>query len=271
MSRPFIKPLCAAIMLLALFLPTQGQAQNNIPNLTTERVRPPIPVSRYSGSYTETDRNQDKYSLALPSGKSRNYNAYAPMSVKNSDRPRPVIVLLHGAQRTGASLVERWKPLADLHGVILLGPHAEGGWTMDEDARQFIPMMIADAAKHYKIDPKRIYLFGHSMGARFTCYLAAMYPNLFAAAGFHAGMFNSPEHYKLLEQDLPRRMPMVSLNGTDDSIFPLDQVTGTARAFARNGHETRYYILEDHNHWYYDIAGFINDKTWSFFEKHPMP
>jgi len=52
-------------------------------------------------------------------GKKRTYYLYVPATVKTV--PTPLLVLLHGSNRDGLSLVEKWKHLAEAEGMILLG------------------------------------------------------------------------------------------------------------------------------------------------------
>ena len=47
--------------------------------------------------------------------------------------------------------------------------------------------MLAQAKKLYNVDPNRIYLMGHSMGAIGTWKLAAKYPDIWAALGPFSG------------------------------------------------------------------------------------
>jgi len=37
------------------------------------------------------------------------------------------------------------------------------------------------------------------------------------------------------------------------------------------GWKARMFELHDHTHWYYDIAGFINQTAWDFMQQHRLP
>jgi len=54
-------------------------------------------------------------------GKKRVYYLYVPENV--ASKP-PLIVTLHGSNREGLSLVEKWKDIADQEGFIVAGPNA---------------------------------------------------------------------------------------------------------------------------------------------------
>lgn len=227
----------------------------------------PYPSSHeYSDDYTESDAKQIKRSVRVGFFGSRSYNVYLPGGeTQAGSYKRPAILLLHGAGRTGASLVERWRPIADRKDVILLGPHANGRWDPASDARNFIPALLKDVIATYNIDPSRIYVFGHSMGGIFASTLAITQPEGFAAIGIHAGLLPNKASMERLKSE-GRKTPVIIINGTKDPGFPLNEVQKTADAFAKNGHDTEFHIIQDHGHWYYDIAYDINAIAWDFFD-----
>jgi predicted peptidase len=71
---------------------------------------------------------------------------------------------------------------------------------------------------HYRVDERRIYLIGHSIGAIGTWYLGAKYPDVWAALGLFSGT-GSPatvERMKLIPQVVVHgdADPTVSVNGS---------------------------------------------------------
>jgi poly(3-hydroxybutyrate) depolymerase len=56
-------------------------------------------------------------------GKARAYYLFVPDKL-TKDHPAPLLLLLHGSGRNGASLTDKWKDLAKKEGIILLGPDA---------------------------------------------------------------------------------------------------------------------------------------------------
>lgn len=234
-----------------------------------ETMDRPYGHAQYSDGYTEDDTDQIKETVWPSFFSRRSYNVYLPRGeTDNMPYKRPAVLLLHGAGRTGASLVERWKDISNDEDVILIGPHVSGRWNVRE-ATTFIPALLDDAIEKYNIDPKRIYVFGHSMGAVFTLSLAPIQSEKFAAAGVHAGIFYSDNAAELLK-DAKRDIPLIMINGTHDKGFPLDKVKRAANAYDRYGHEVELYILERHGHWYYDIAPDINEMAWDFFEDYKL-
>jgi dipeptidyl aminopeptidase/acylaminoacyl peptidase len=56
--------------------------------------------------------------------------------------------------------------------------------------------------------------------------------------------------------------------GTNDAIFPLQEVRKTTNYLNALNFPTELSIIKKHNHWYYDIGPFISEKAWQFFDKH---
>jgi len=253
-----------ALALLAAITCRASEPNNT---LKTYTLMPPIPVPQYNAQYVEDATGQATYTVTV-NGQARSYQIYA--ASQGSDQPRPAVLLLHGSQRSGVSLVEKWKAIADRYDLILIGPHGMSkGWSMEADGSAFLNAVLHDANAHHKIDPARLYLFGHSMGANYALYLSVLHSGVFAATALHAGQFSSPAGYALIAQ-AKRKIPVGFFVGTRDFSFPLDQVWQSAQAFASQGHPTALYVLNGHNHWYYDIAPFVNQQAWEFLSQYGL-
>lgn len=253
------KKLGLLMLLIALAAPISVKAE--LSEIVVDR---PASSGQHVSGYTENDTGQIKNSLSTGIFTKRGYNVYLPKAATQaSSNKRPAILLLHGAQRTGASLVERWREVADRNNVILIGPHANPGWNAGTDGQGFLTDVLKDAAKKYNIDTSRIYLFGHSMGGNMALIMAVTNQNQFAAIGVHAGDI-PPEIYNIVEQP-KRKTPLIIVNGTQDRGFPIQSVRRTAKVYADNGFDVELYIFNKHGHWYYDIAPAINDLVWDYF------
>src|SRR5690348_14241626 len=99
--------------------------------------------------------------LITSNGKTRAYYLYVPSTLKPGT-PAPLIVTLHGSNRTGITLVEKWKDLAKKEGIILAGPDATNlqGWGAPQDGPEFLRDLVESLKAKYAINPKRVYLFG---------------------------------------------------------------------------------------------------------------
>src|ERR1700704_2026334 len=108
--------------------------------------------------------------LITSKGKTRAYYLYVPATVKASSSPVPLIVMLHGSGRVGVSLVEKWKDLAKKEGFIIAGPDSLDTrvWGMPQDGPDFLRDLVEELKVKYPINPRRVYLFGHSGGAIFS-------------------------------------------------------------------------------------------------------
>jgi poly(3-hydroxybutyrate) depolymerase len=109
----------------------------------------------------------------VSNGKNRSYYIFVPDSVKPAT-PAPLIVMLHGSGRNGQPLVEKWKELAAKEGIILVGPDAinSEGWSSPVDGPDFLHDVVESLKSKYAINPRRVYLFGHSAGAIFAIYMS---------------------------------------------------------------------------------------------------
>src|SRR5262249_61761714 len=104
-------------------------------------------------------------------GKKRTYYLMVPDSSKAVSSV-PLIVLLHGSGRNGLSLMEKWKELASREGIIIAAPTPRdtAGWQIPGDGPEVIHDLGEALRAKYPINPRRIYLFGHSAGAVFPLH-----------------------------------------------------------------------------------------------------
>ena len=199
--------------------------------------------------------------------KKRTYYLYVPGGVK---APAPLIVLLHGSGRDGMSLIDKWKDLADKEGVIIVGPDSGGeGWSTPRDGPQFLHELVENLRSKYPINPRRIYLFGHSAGAVFALLMSTTESEYFAAAAVHAGAFRPPAELQNVG-NATRKIPLAIWVGTVDPFFPLADVRATRDAFRAKGFTIEVTEMPGHDHWYYDLAPGINAGAWEFLKKYEL-
>src|ERR1041385_929105 len=161
--------------------------------------------------------------LITSNGKTRAYYLYIPPTVK-AESPAPLIVMLHGSGRVGISLVEKWKDLAKKENFIIAGPDSSNsqGWGMPQDGPDFLRDLVEELKKKYPINPRRVYLFGHSAGAIFALEMSLMESEYFAATAIHAGAL--PPDDRDLIQMTKRKIPMFIQVRDSDQSFPLKSV-----------------------------------------------
>src|SRR5262245_44355657 len=203
-------------------------------------------------------------------GKKRTYYLLAPDSAKAASSV-PLIVLLHGSGRNGLSLMEKWKDLASKEGVIIAGPDASDpqGWRVPEDGPAFIHELVEALKTKYPINPRRVYLFGHSAGAVYALNLSMLESEYFAATAIHAGSWRD-QHGPTLMDYAKRKIPMAIFVGDRDAYFPLSSVKATEAALKERGFTLELTVMKGHDHWYYDLAPEINRKAWEFLKRHEL-
>ncbi len=206
----------------------------------------------------------------IPSqGKQRTYYLFVPDKVSTATRA-PLLVLLHGSGRNGLSLMEKWKELAKKEGLIIVGPDALDslGWKIPDDGPDFIHELVEFLKTKYPVNPRRVYLFGHSAGAGQALYLALLESEYFAATAVHAGALGANANSYI--ERAHRKMPIAIFVGTNDRLFPLPVVRATRDALNARGFNSELTEIKGHTHWYYDRAPEINLSVWEFLKNHEL-
>lgn len=209
--------------------------------------------------------------LITSNKKTRAYYLYVPPTVSASS-PAPLIVTLHGSGRNGITLVEKWKDYAKKEGIILAGPDASNaqGWSAPQDGPDFLRDLIEELKTKHSINPRRVYLFGHSAGACFAIHMSLMESQYFAAAAIHAGALRSQREFELIE--IPKRKIPISIQvGDSDAFFPLKEVRATSNALQEAGFPVDMIEIKNHDHNYYGSAAKFNQTAWEFLKKHELP
>ena len=205
--------------------------------------------------------------LMKSDGKTRVYYLYVPSTVK---APAPLIIMLHGSNRTGVTLVEKWKDYAKKEGIILAGPDAMNlrGWGSPQDGPDFLHDLVEELKAKHPINARRVYLFGHSAGASFALHMSLMESQYFAAAAIHAGAL-APDDMQLVRL-AKRKIPISIQVGDSDQFFPLPAVRATRDALKEAGIPVDLIEIENQDHWYYDKASKFNQTAWEFLKKHEL-
>ena len=186
------------------------------------------------------------------SGRLQPYSVYVPAAARPADG-YGVVVNLHGADSNhnhfeGGSTeppLSVWQMLAEEgHPSLMVMPNARGmTYCYFGMAGADVFEAWADAAAHYRLDPRHALLTGSSMGGFGTYKLGTQFPDLFKAifpniapeicslaeagapAGAHTGATGIGDAFASL-----RNVPVLATAGLDD---PLVDVAITARSAAR--------------------------------------
>ena len=202
-------------------------------------------------------------------GRTRTYYLYAPESARKAG-PAPLVVLLHGSGRDGRSLTDKWESLAKKEGFIIAGPDAlpGPGWNIPLDGPDYLHDLVEELKQQLNIDPRRVYLFGHSAGAGHALMMAVLESEYFAAVAVHAGAMHE-SNFQYIER-AARKTPIAIWVGTKDDFFPLPVVRATRDAFKAGGFAPELTEIPGHTHWYYDRAPQINKSVWTFLKQHAL-
>jgi poly(3-hydroxybutyrate) depolymerase len=219
-----------------------------------------------SAPFTKDDITKE---LITSAGKKRAYYLYVPSTLK-PDTKAPLIIMLHGSNRTGAPLVEKWKDYAKKEGLIIAGPDATDlrGWGYPQDGPDYLHDLVEELKARYPINPRRVYLFGHSAGGSFALQMALMESQYFAAIGVHAGALRADD-MELIPL-AKRKIPISIQIGENDEYVPLKVVRDTGDALKKAGIPVDLIEIADHDHWYYDKASTFNRTAWEFMKKYEL-
>lgn len=199
-------------------------------------------------------------------GQRRSFFLYVPEGARGAE-PAPLLVLLHGSGRDGASLIQTWKGLASKENIVLAGPNSRDprGWSSPIDGPGFLREVVEAIKKDNAIDPRRVYLFGHSGGAVFALGMSCLESRYFAAASAHAGAFRSAAEAAVV-QNVPRKVPLQLIVGKQDPFFPVQAVEATRDLFVKAGFEVDLQEITGHDHNYYGISSSVNGLAWQFLK-----
>jgi len=167
----------------------------------------------------------------------------------------PLLVYLHGGSARGSDLemVKRFGPPTTAGRVttfpfVLISPQCPEGeiWT-DTDG---LIAMIASVQKQYRIDPRKIYLTGISMGGRGVLYLAYKHPTTFAAVAALAPYAPITAWGKGLVST-----PVLVIHGDRDAAAPIGDSKELVEAITKARGTVEFRFLPGRDHYIADLYG----------------
>jgi predicted peptidase len=158
------------------------------------------------------------------------YRLYVPTKY-DARTPTPLVIALHGLGANEDSFFDSYSrlppKLAEQHGLLMAAPL---GFRVDgfygsrivtgldpsaarrtELSEQDVMNVLARMRAEYNVDPDRIYLIGHSMGAIGTWALGAKYPDVWAALGPFSGV-GTPASVRSMQH-----IPQIVVHGDADA------------------------------------------------------
>jgi predicted esterase len=189
------------------------------------------------------------------------YRVYVPAAYRAAT-PSPLVIALHGLGANEDSFFDGYSrvpvTLAEQRGFLMaapLGYRVDGfygamlGSVPDAAARRRLELSEKDVLEvlrlmreHYNVDPNRIYLIGHSMGAIGTWYLGAKYADIWAALGPFSGI-GSPDAAERMKS-----IPQIVVHGDADPTVNVSGSRDMVAALKRAGAEVTYIEVPGGNH-----------------------
>ena len=187
-------------------------------------------------------------------GKLVPYRIYIPTSYSASKK-YPLVVLLHGAGGDETDFMEAyrglWPKLAEQHGYILASVSGRGplsAYSKDSGGEQDVLDVMKLVKDHYRIDPTRVYLGGHSMGGGGTWRLGMAYADKFAGlipiAGTRAEL--APGLDSQMKKGI--KMPILMICGVKDALVPVAGCRTVAEKAKELGAPVKYAEYADGDH-----------------------
>lgn len=203
------------------------------------------------------------------------YQVYIPANYQ-VEQDWPAVVFLHGAGERGAnpmlatevglgSAIRR--SLTPFPAIVIFPQCPTGEWWSSAICEQIALQTLAQVQQQYRIDARRLYLSGLSMGGYGVWHLAATYPNkwaaLYAIAGRvkpaqgHAPAANSiADKYTgeaLYQQTAAAvaHLPVWIAHGSKDNIVPVTESRKMHQYLTEQGANVTYreYKQQWHNVW----------------------
>ncbi|HJL26083.1 MAG TPA: PHB depolymerase family esterase, partial [Polyangiaceae bacterium LLY-WYZ-15_(1-7)] len=242
--------------------------------------------------------------VSVLDGSAQPYELFVPPAYRGR-RAWPLVITLHGYKgnagdyfRNTFGLARDWRGGESLldhgrHGtaptegpMIVLAPQARGKSHYRHVGEVDVLEALADVRARYRVDPRRIYITGGSMGGTAAAYLPFRHPDLFAAsaalAGYHDQRVRQDTHHPGLSEverflvahrsdvdwsENALHLPMLLVRGTRDR--PLAWTRVQAARLRELGYDVEHREPElGHNVW---TETYAEGAIFDWFARHRRP
>lgn len=190
------------------------------------------------------------------------YRLLKPEKISHNQK-YPLVVFLHGSGERGSDGVKQLQtfpvqmsssPWREEYPCFLIAPQCptNHGWgersaLVSRSVARFDPLddvlvMIQEVSQLFPVDPQRIYLTGHSMGAYGVWNLAAREPQMFAALVPLSGG-GDPETAEQLKE-----IPIWAFHGETDHVVPVSETAMMIDSIKKTGGEPKFTSLAGVGH-----------------------
>lgn len=166
----------------------------------------------------------------------------------HSDTEYPLILFLHGAGERGHNLelIKRYgiHPYLSIKNIpaIILSPQCGANYFWDKYLDDIVTL-LDEMKKEYKVNHRKIYLIGISLGAYGAWNLAMQLPDLFAALVPIAGGAMLPQFSYMMKD-----IPVWAFHGLKDNVVPAEESIKAVNALKNAGGNVKLTLVEDHGH-----------------------
>ncbi len=217
-----------------------------------ERNSSPVRPSRPAGQIYVTHTSGYRYLLHLPA-------AY------EAEERWPLILFLHGAgerghdpallKKLGIPKVVETQPDFPF---VAVSPQCLAGHFWNT---VLLRTTLGEALKHYRVDPRRVYVTGVSMGGYATWRLAIEEPARFAAIAPVCGGGEPQAACRI------RNVPVWAFHGARDAVVPLSESQNMVEALQACGGDVRFTVYPEagHDSW---TATYDNPELYAWLRSH---
>jgi poly(3-hydroxybutyrate) depolymerase len=211
--------------------------------------------------------------------KDLDYTLYIPKSYNNT-KEYPLVVALHGLLSNPKQIIRypNLQQLAEKHNYVIVAPmgYNDRGWygsfgwrvggaipeNLGELSEKDVLNVLAITRAKLKIDARRVYLYGHSMGGGGSLHLAAKYPKQFAAVAVAA-----PAYYKPAETLKPiSQMPVFIVQGELDLLVRAAVTRKLVKSAQTIGLKVSYHEVVGGSH--LEVAWDSLPRIFDFYNRH---
>jgi poly(3-hydroxybutyrate) depolymerase len=173
--------------------------------LKAERMPANVPTDLPAASLESTDDNSDKAAKedakATSAGKTtdlklsefpNNCKVYVP-AISDPQRPLAALLWLHAPGQSKADeVIDQWKSICDRDGILLIVPSAADASRWERTELEYLRRLSERVISEYKIDPRRVVIYGQGGGGAMAWLLGLSSRDLFrgvavSAAGLPRG------------------------------------------------------------------------------------
>jgi predicted peptidase len=195
-------------------------------------------------------RLQQSFEVAVQA----DYLLYLPDEYQASQKEWPLMLFLHGAGERGndPSVIEKNGPPKLIayqkkeYPFIILAPQCPKGdmWSSDLQI-DTLNALLDDIVLRYRIDKRRIYVTGLSMGGFGTFSLATAYPERFAAIAPICGGGDPKTAHRIAH------LPIWVFHGAKDTVVSIEKSRDMVEALKKADSTVKFTVYPDadHNSW----------------------